>query len=169
MFPAERKVVFRWVCRRQCWDLVWSTVRGGGTPMHERWRSCRAPSLWDGCGRGKQRRLAPSVFSKLKRDVIVPCKHIMTLSGGERGEEKLFKSKNIIHIKTTGNIFGHKRFFIISVLRIQNSIVVVQNLVIIKTIWSAHEIFGKWLVLKALEFLSSLIFLWLGLLKARNR
>ena len=79
---------------------------------------------------GKGRGLAHLVFPKLKRDLIVPCKHIVTLNSGETGEEKLFKPKNIVHIETTGNTFRQNfikcfYYFIISVLRIWNRIVVV--------------------------------------------
>lgn len=66
---------------------------------------------------GKGRGLAHLVLPKLKRDVIVPCKHIVTLNSGETGEEKLSKPKKVIHIETIGNIFSQdfKKCFSLSV------------------------------------------------------
>lgn len=55
---------------------------------------------------GKGRGLALLGFSKAeKKEVIVPCKHSVTLNSGETREEKLFKPKNIMHVETTGNTF----------------------------------------------------------------
>lgn len=42
--------------------------------------------------------------SRSCRGAVVPCKHIMTLNSREKGE-KLFKSKDSIHVEATGNTF----------------------------------------------------------------